>query len=83
MEDLKNETIPQVRALVDLIVEQQFSAILDNLNDLNDPNFCGFTFLSTFVGYVGSLNITSNANFFTIVITNETLWSLFTKQRDF
>jgi hypothetical protein len=63
MEDLKNETIPQVRALVDLIVEQQFSAILDNLNDLNDLNFCGFTFLSTFVGYVGSLNITSNAIF--------------------
>jgi len=83
MEDLKNETISQVRALVDLVVEQQSIAILDNLNDLNDPNFCGFTFLSTFVGYVGSFNITSDANFLTIVITNETLWSLFVKQKDF
>jgi hypothetical protein len=32
MEDLQNETIPQVHALVDLTIEQQLGGILDDLN---------------------------------------------------
>ncbi len=77
MEDLHNEIVPQVHALVDLIVEEQHSGILD---DLNDPNFCGSTSTSSSIGYVSNLSITANANLSTIVITDEALWSLFTKQ---
>jgi hypothetical protein len=71
MEYLHNETTPQVLALVDLIVEQQSGGILDDLNDLN---FCVSTSTSTSVGYVGSPNITTNANLSTTIITDETLW---------
>jgi len=66
--------------LVDLTIEQQFGGILD---DLNDPNFCGFAFTSAFVGYVDSFSTIANANFSTIVITNEALWSLLAKQINF
>jgi hypothetical protein len=66
--------------LVDLTIKQQFGGILD---DLNDSNFCGFTSTSTFVGYVGNPNTTADANLSITIITNETLWSLLAKQRDF
>jgi hypothetical protein len=66
--------------LVDLIVEQQSSGILD---DLNDPNFCGYAFTLAFVGYVGNPSIISNANLSTIVIIDEALWSLLAKQINF
>jgi hypothetical protein len=69
MEDLQNKTIPQVHALVDLTIEQHFDGILDDLNDLN---FCGFAFASTSIGYVSSLNTTTNVNLSTTFITNET-----------
>jgi hypothetical protein len=77
--NLHNEIVPQVHALVDLIVEQQSSGILD---DLKDPNFRGSTFTSAYVGYVGSPSITTDANLSTIVITNEALWSLLTKKKN-
>ncbi len=70
MEDLQNETIPQVHALVDLTIEQHSGGIL---GDLNDPNFCGSTFASTSIGYVSSPSTTAYANLSTIIITNEAL----------
>jgi len=66
--------------LVDLTIEQSSNGILDDLNDLN---YYGFTSASAFVGYVGSPNISANANLSTTIITNETLRSLLAKQRDF
>ncbi len=53
------------------------------LDDLNDFNFCGFAFSSTFIGYVGSPSTIVYAIFFITFITNEALWSLLAKQRDF
>jgi hypothetical protein len=80
MEDLHNEIVPQVHALVDLIVEQQSNGILD---DLNDSNFCGFVSASTFVGYTSSPSTIADANLSITIITNEALWSLLAKERDF
>jgi hypothetical protein len=37
----------------------------------------------SFVGFVGCPNTTINAICFTIVKTNEALWLLFAKQKDF
>jgi hypothetical protein len=70
MEDLHNEKIPQVHALVNLTIEQHFGGILD---DLNDSNFCGSTFASAFIGYVSSPSTTVDANLSTTIITDETL----------
>jgi hypothetical protein len=65
MEDLQNETIPQVHVMVDIYVEQQFGDILD---DLNDSNFCGSASSSTSVGHVSSLSITIDANVSTTIV---------------
>ncbi len=70
MEDLQNETIPQVHALVDLTIEQHSSGILD---DLNEPNFCGCTFALACIGYASSHSILTNANLSTTVIIDEAL----------
>jgi hypothetical protein len=77
---LHTKIVPQVHALVDLIVEQQSSGILD---DLKDSNFCGSTFTSASVGYVGNPSTTTYANMSAIVITCEALWSLLAKQINF
>jgi hypothetical protein len=53
-----------------LYIEQHSSGILDDLNNLN---FCGLTFASTYIGYVNSLNTVTNANLSTTVITYEAL----------
>ncbi len=66
--------------MVDLTIEQQFGGILDDLHDLN---FGGFAFTSTFVGYAGNSSTTANANLSITIVTNEALWSLLAKQRDF
>jgi hypothetical protein len=70
MEDLQNETIPQVHALVDLTIEQHSGGILD---DLNNSNFCGLTFASTSIGYVNSPSTITDANLSTTFITYEAL----------
>jgi len=70
MEDLQNETIPQVHALVDLTIEQHSGSILDDMNNLN---FCGLTFASTYIGYVNSISTIIDANFSTTIITYEAL----------
>jgi hypothetical protein len=70
MEDLQNETIPQVHALVDLTIEQHFGSILDDMNNLN---FGGLTFASTYIGYVNSLSTITDANLSTTIRTYEAL----------
>ncbi len=76
MDNLQNETlIPKAHAMVDLSVE-----FVDNPNDLD---YCGSTSTSTSISCVGSPNITINGNLFTMVTTDEALWSTLEKQRDF
>jgi hypothetical protein len=65
MEDLQNETIPQVHVVGDIYVEQQSSDIMD---DPNDSNFYGSTSASASIGYISSLNIIANANVSTTIV---------------
>jgi hypothetical protein len=65
MEDLQNETIPQVHVMVDIDVEQQYGDILD---DLNDSNFCGYASTLTSIGHVSTPNITEDANVSTTIV---------------
>ncbi len=78
---MQNEIVPQVHVVVDLYVEQQSRDIMD---DPNDSNFCGPTSASTSIGYVNNSHSTiANANVFTTIVTNEALWSILVKQKDF
>ncbi len=65
MEDLQNETIPQVHVVGDIYVEEQSSDIID---DPNDSNFYGSTSASTSISYVSSPNIIANPNVSTTIV---------------
>jgi hypothetical protein len=60
----------QVHALVDFTIEQNFSGILDHLNE---PNFCGSTFASASICYASSPSTTVDANLSTTIIIDKTL----------
>jgi hypothetical protein len=53
------------------------------MDDSNDPNFCGSTHALVFVDCVGNPITIVDANVSTTIVTNEVLWSLLAKQRNF
>jgi hypothetical protein len=76
MDYLHNETLMISQAQIVVNFNVEFVNIVH-------PSFCGSTYAWTFVGCVGSPNITVDGNLSTIVTTNKALWSTLAKQKDF